>query len=515
MAKKVRTLSVGLLAKGEDSLASLEASLKKWEAHTVKISGNAIGTLRIRPPDARRPRWAELLDDADENPIGKSIRAFEGALLLMPVKGRNFVVAFGNGHLALCDELFEGRFGRLVTLNSLLPGRVRVADTVRLDGASRNARTQVARPASLSEFGIDVNLDLVRSIRGECAPGGVARRIGGSVMLQFSEEMDLAALNGKLDEFLTLFGSTGYKMHFGGLEQLEYVRDGALRRKLDDELVTLLNTDHVGRAWLAVPEVVDWSSFDSFRFSSVPERSGHLDDLFVTELLSAFRGTIGDAAELRKARVEMHRTDASKKTWNVYRCVYAEVEVGDQKYVLNAGFWYRIARDLVELVNDTMKGLAVPTLNSATWSAKDHEETFNGELVKANGGSVLGDQKLVHLASGLSGIEVCDVLGEAGELVHVKKYGASSVLSHLFAQGVNSAEALGDPKFRALANEKLGTTAFGEPWDPKAHPVVFLIGAVKPSPLHLPFFSKLTLHNAVHRLRLIGHPVQLGATPIT
>jgi len=67
------------------------------------------------------------------------------------------------------------------------------------------------------------------------------------------------------------------------------------------------------------------------------------------------------------------------------------------------------------------------------------------------------DRQTVELKKrGLTKVEFCDLFGLNKEIVHIKRYTGSSELSHLFQQGVVSAELfLHEPEFRKLVNDKL------------------------------------------------------------
>lgn len=49
------------------------------------------------------------------------------------------------------------------------------------------------------------------------------------------------------------------------------------------------------------------------------------------------------------------------------------------------------------------------------------------------------DRQLISYGGGASRIEFCDVLSDSGQRIHVKQYSGSSVMSHLFNQGLVSA----------------------------------------------------------------------------
>ena len=120
-------------------------------------------------------------------------------------------------------------------------------------------------------------------------------------------------------------------------------------------------------------------------------------------------------------------------------------------------------------------------------------------------------RQLVAIDGRTSPIEVCDILTSDGELIHVKPKHNSSTLSHLFAQGVVSAELVltsGQFRERALAKINEAIVACGGDLDPhdaaslrsafEAQPrpgalrVVYAIAALwdgKPLARVLPFFS--------------------------
>lgn len=101
-------------------------------------------------------------------------------------------------------------------------------------------------------------------------------------------------------------------------------------------------------------------------------------------------------------------------------------------------------------------------------------------------------------------MEICDVLTRTGGMIHIKQRGASSTLSHLFAQGINSAERLlQDAEFRRQARELVeredasfsDVLPAGRPVDPSTVEVTFAVitRSNRGTPLNLPFFSLVSL----------------------
>ena len=127
------------------------------------------------------------------------------------------------------------------------------------------------------------------------------------------------------------------------------------------------------------------------------------------------------------------------------------------------------------------------------------------------------DRDLVQ--SGRHGqVEFCDLYSADRKLIHVKRYSGSSTMSHLFNQGVVSAQLLhGERVFRVAVNEKLPEShQLGDPAaqiTPSDFEVAYAVIAKPGKELTLPFFSRLTLRNAVQVLRGLGFGVTLTSVP--
>jgi len=130
------------------------------------------------------------------------------------------------------------------------------------------------------------------------------------------------------------------------------------------------------------------------------------------------------------------------------------------------------------------------------------------------------DKKLVF-DGGPDRMEICDVLTREGGFIHVKQRGSSSTLSHLFAQGVNSAERLlQDHEFRRQARDVIeredpsfvDVLPADRPQDPRAFEITFAVitRSRRPTPLTLPFFSVVSLRAAATRLRAFGFRVSVA-----
>jgi uncharacterized protein (TIGR04141 family) len=130
----------------------------------------------------------------------------------------------------------------------------------------------------------------------------------------------------------------------------------------------------------------------------------------------------------------------------------------------------------------------------------------------------LMDRKNILYGGGASKIEFCDLYTRRNEIVHVKRYGGSGTLSHLFAQGSVSATLfLSDQRFRKEINKLLPTshrlrTVDGPP-QANNYEIAYAIASKASGPLGLPFFSRVTLRHTYKQLQNMGYRVTLNKIP--
>lgn len=137
------------------------------------------------------------------------------------------------------------------------------------------------------------------------------------------------------------------------------------------------------------------------------------------------------------------------------------------------------------------------------------ENSYNERVARINGLTLM-DAKNIPYGGGHSKIEFCDLFDyNSSRLYHVKKYGGSSVLSHLFNQGLVSAQLmLSDENFRKSVNNILPASEQFSPVEQKPeaqkYEVIFSVISESSNKLNIPFFSKVALKNVKRSLELYG-----------
>lgn len=463
------------------------------------------------------PEWVRTFFDDSLDSVDGILSSSAKGMLVVPVRdGENsilFALAFGVGRHLLKDGVTEERFGLKVVLNSVDPESLRSIDKTTLGNVPKHSREQMSREVNASEFGIDVDQDLVTAITAKSLDPRLGKTPSGKDALSLNVQVDISGIVDLLEHCLTRYRSEEYKKSFGWIDQISEVRDREKTSILKTKLAEKLSAGDTDKIWMAVPEVVDWEDVQGFRYST-PKQAELLDDIG----MESFLHRIGDrpitAETLEEEPVYMisaHTGEWSKR-WPAYRCTYAEIEHDGKLYILNNGQWYEIAKDFTDAVIKEYRNLPL-----STFTLPDYEQATEGAYNRAVAetlGLCCMDENLIVHGGGRSRIEFCDLLTPNKKIIHVKRYGGSSPLSHLFAQGVVAGELFArDAEFRRKVNEKLPDAYKLANSDvrPKIdeYEVVYAIISHSDADLDIPFFSKVSLKNARGRLELCGYKVAL------
>jgi uncharacterized protein (TIGR04141 family) len=515
-----RPLSVFLL---KESIGSWRAAVREPDAVRwidIRAATGVRGALAIGPTAQKTPWWSRYLAPHVEG--GDVLTALANrstaGLLLVDVGERRFAFAFGYGRHLLEPEAYEQDFGLRVALNTIDPDRLMSVDARTIDELTMHTRRDVSRGSPLAAFGLDVNRDLVRAVTGPPRDESLGRRLTGSDALALLSRAQLTELPDLCRRLLGAYESDEYKERFGWIDHLRRVRDVALIARLNELLIERLRVRDLTDMHLAPPEPMPWERLEGFTFST--RRGDH--ELDADPRISAYVETVASLADIELAELKQHRLQAISadsglpiETWSIFRSIVFEVREGDLLYALTAGEWYSVSASFAEEVLDFSRGLPELDLAFPGAALGVSEDEYNRTAAEALEALCL-DRQLIETPAG-DRIELCDLLTREKQLVHVKKRGSSSTLSHLFAQGLVSGELLSrEEAFRTAAREK--AAEFPGNYDaaiPGGRPAqdeweigfVVITRSRRDTPLTLPFFSLVNMRSAVLRLRDLGYRV--------
>ena len=506
---------------GEDSPVT---QLEVLEQHNFE------GALYIRNSQEKRPRWASLVDEIAGMEIGVLSNKSSSAVLILRVDGRVLAFTFGYGRFLLNTCYFEQDFGLRTALNTLNHQSLRSVDLHTLEDQPIQKKTQATRGSEASVFGIDIFRDVLRAVTGSPRAGvGYKNISGGDAFYSFGIDMVVADIPQIAANLLGYCELEIYKRSFGWVDNIRRVKDEASIASLNESLLEAVKTRNRGIV-LTMPEIIEWDSVLGFSFTrSKHELSPTIDTNKYLENVDPNSVSIESLRRDRLYITDMHDNEFGH---SIYKCLYFELDDDDAKNVFFGGNWYEINNSFMRAIDATLdridlSGIQFPGVQTWVDDNKkmiEKEGDYNQRVAHDLRFHLL-DKRLVKSSKTTSPIELCDLLTSEKQMIHVKhRKGGSAGLSHLFAQGSVSAEALlGDRMFRKEARKVLRRV------DSDAHDlvpidglksadyeIIFLIlgddnASVKSS---LPFFSKVNLARVYENISQRGYAVKIAGAAV-
>jgi len=533
------------------SLQSLHVFLAKTAVtdHAVALRDRGVG-LRKLPIDATRrisgtlyvkaarpeaPTWVQFIEELfKSSPLASLRNSGASGALLITVDKRLFAITFGHGRHLLEPGQFVRDYGLRVTLNAVDESKLRSVDLMTHEELTLQTRRQASRATTLPTFGIDKWRDFLRGVTGEPRDQVFASRLTGNEGLTLTAKLEVTDIPDKLRTTLTLLDGKTYQTHFGWIDDVQIIRDQPTIDHLDALLLSEIENfdpNRLGTLYMAPPESHDWEDAEHFRFQAEPEDARH-DELELGDYLDSIarrrsrRAITVEHLHKDKVIVSFAGSGARLPRWSVYDCLIFEVVEGERRFVLSGGDWFEVAATYVEEIRGRLAAVPISELDFPRCGANEEERDYNVRareaIEKRHGIAVsLFDRKILTPQGASSGIEVCDLMTERGEFIHVKKRTKSATLSHLFAQGHVAGQVfLRDPAFRGRMRTVAGIdpkvaaliSAGPERPDSRSYEVVYAVvarGFSNPDRA-LPFLSQVSLCAAVDDLHDLGYRVALA-----
>lgn len=516
------------------------------DSSEVKEVATSSGRLFTAQSPGTPPGWLNVVNqftaDGDLKLENKSC----AAILFLEItpdgdgkRPRTFALAFGGGHHALDPDAFVRNFGLKVTLNSVARGALRNLDVATLDSTTIQKRIQASRKSDLQGFGIDIQNDLLRLAGGIPTDTSFANSLAGKDALTLTSKLSASGIADKCKLALKLFDATDYKKDYSFIDQIIPVRDKALREELDNLVfaeVQCLIAGQQSDLHITLPEIIDPEESRDFGYFGVGFNSGvktpygelAIED-YIGELNAGRPDDLGSMAELKASheiRVVVDGQGDRKKRRRLYECFVYEVVHEKKNYVLFSGEWYCIEDKFFSDVEKDFQKLLVATPFRASTTATNEQELIS-ELDKDM--DLLNPDKVKASPTGAAGanIEPCDFLSRNREFIHLKDGHGSAPISHLWSQGVVSAETfVRDEVFRKsmrdstikrqkrAGKDKFETLLPDGRSKPTASDYKVIYGIMRhpyqrTKKLGLPFFSKVSLRAAASRIQLMGYTVEV------
>lgn len=503
-------------------------NLLNAKSYPVEIEGTT-STLHLQTPTSNPPAFAQLFTANKElKGLDFGTNQSTGAVLQLSHAGNTYLIAFGKGYHMIETSYMVPDFGLKTALNLIEAKNIRGIDTASNKSTPLNNRIQSGLGAEVSDFPIDIDEDFLSAIEGLSNEKVFGSRVSGRrKALKVNFKGGLSDLPKLLLNAYQKYKAT-LPAEFKWVENIREVTDGSVTSTLDNELLQRLNSFHLNglapgdNLTLIAPEIYESEQVSGFSYGSRNKQRSDL--LCLTRYLDH---VMSKTSTLKlshlKTEFKVFAKDNDHKTlkiWSGYECIYSEVVHNKKHYELRAGVWYELNVDFVKEMNAVMASIPTYKVSLPNYN-HDSEGAYNKAVAKGDSNIKCMDTKNIYIGGGQSRFEFCDLVHQKNghdnltDLIHVKHYTSSATLSHLFAQGVVSAEIFrsseearekmytGHPNVMPLTNPAIKPNA-GD------YRVVYAIYDITALPTKLPFFSKVNLKNAYNRLQLLGYEVALA-----
>lgn len=488
------------------------------------------GKLFVKIPTEKKPKWSSFTEDIAGVSLDELTNRSSSAVLIIKTAKATIAFTFGYGRFLIDTKYFVQDFGIKTALNTLNHDSLRSVDLFTLEDQAVQKKSQASRESSVGVFGIDISRDVLRAVTGSPKDGVNLRNIsGGDAVYSFGIEMSVDEIPQLVDMLSDYYANDSYKSNFSWVDNIRKVKEKSEIDRLDLKLVDKIKAKST-EITITIPEIIQWDSIYGFSFTRT--KSSIKPIIEPREYLDNIDAVTLSVESIKRDRLFVYDIHEDEHEYQIYKCIYFEHKETDKTYTLFAGLWYEIDNSFVARVDSTLSQIEVSSLafpkvyvwneikDGKTKSKIEPEGEYN-KRVSASHAYHLLDKKLIKSNRSTTSIELCDLMTNNKQFIHVKhRKGGSAGLSHLFAQGSVSAEILlGDKEFRKKARAVLKKVCNGlqdavplDSFKSDGIEVVFLILGEDSATLksNLPFFSKVNLSKAFENLSQRGFKVSIA-----
>ena len=426
----------------EDRIASFtEELLSPNEAALIPLADPLEGIFLPFPSAKdRQPDWVTAVSSLLASPIQNNMESRSpGGLVTVRYLNRTFVLSFGYAWQKLEDRWLERDFGLRVALNVIPRNELIEIKAEQIFAKWHLASERAPRAASVNEFGVDFDRDLVAVIEGQQkSRPALGSRVRGSTNLRVN--VPISGLAGLLEACLAEFLNDAYKRDWPEIDKINPLKDDEMIALLEDQLNDSLASEEARRKIIMFTpyqrrgESMLAESYVFGRMSSHPTSRPYLTiESWVNELMK-INETPSVALAKRYPVHMMDNSDGEPQACKVFDCFGYEIDDGERVYILSSGIWYEVVSDFVAQINSRIAQIVGCGLALPTWNHSDDEGQYNA-LCAANPIFLNCDARNFHFGGGQSQLEFCDLVHlESHTLFFCKIVSKSSGMSHLLEQ---------------------------------------------------------------------------------
>lgn len=488
------------------------------------------GKLFVKIPTEKKPKWSGFTEKITGISLDELANRSSSAVLIIKTCNVTMAFTFGYGRFLIDTKYFVQDFGIKTALNTLNHDSLRSVDLFTLEDQAVQKKSQASRESSVGVFGIDISRDVLRAVTGSPKNGvGLKNISGGDAVYSFGIEMDVDEISQLVDLLYGYYANNSYKSNFSWVDNIRKVKEKSEIDYLDSKVIDKIKAKSTPIT-ITIPEIIQWDSIYGFSFTRT--KNSIKPTIEPKEYFDNIDVSIISVDSIKRDKLFVYDVHENESEHQIYKCIYFEHKETDKTYILFAGLWYEIDNSFVARVDSTLEQINVSSLafpkvyvwneveDGKTKSKIESEGDYNERASTSHNYHLL-DKKLIKSNRTTTSIELCDLMTDNKQFIHVKhRKGGSAGLSHLFAQGSVSAEILlGDKEFRKKARSVLKKVSSGlqdsvplDSFKSDGVEVVFLILGEDSASLksNLPFFSKVNLSKAFENLSQRGFEVSIA-----
>lgn len=514
---KSRNFSVYLLKRGfnADNALKDENNLTRLTEDETNIPEG--GVMYFGQSPIKQPWWKEYWG------INQDLKqSSAGAIVFLPVNDRWFAITFGSSYHNLKEKSYEYDFGIRTTLNSLDPEKIKSTDLLVPETAKRQ-RIQIPNAANLTYFDFNKDESIVKRLTGAVKEeyADLIRNATGSSNLRFATVCEPDELIDLCSRLLEIYIRRDYEETFPDLQNITPVKDPELIASLEAKLFDEYQACSPSLT-LAIPEIIDYATNFKVRYRGASRMSEEYDDVFIGNYRNYLteRGVKIDNVELfNKHTLNVYDENGQQlHSYSIYKSLLFDCQLNGRTYHLCEGAWYEINSDFIAKIKIELDPIFIDAHEVLCECNQKLEGDYNNNATNLASEELEAcclDKKSIS-PHGEKPVEPCDIIAlkdDYAELMHNKISTRSSLLSHLFNQGVNSAMLL----LRSTeAKEKLKGLVESEYLkgliDNDKYHVTYGIISNKRHDMKsdsLPIFSRISLLRCVRNLKLMRIPVSV------
>ena len=421
-----------------------------------------------------------------------------------------FVLTFGQTSTFFNDGVFVEQFGLKILLNTLDTNQIRQISKRSVGGNQKSTKEQLPRGSNIFEFGFDIQRDLIKAIAGkndndESVLG--KRMLYGSDLISFSSNYEFENIDSLLKILYLTYKDDKYKNKFDWIDFIQEETSKLKKENLDKELIKQIK-DTNPNIWMAVPHEIEWENINGFSIEG--DRETIYEDIRLDSVVASLKDELTSTDQLKKREIRAVSANDDNTfiyKWKAYKCIVANIAYNNEEYCISDGKWYKVNGDFVKRINDRYNQIKICDESFIDYNHKDEDEYNNARSKSVPGSIEVHKVGLINI-EGRSSMEPCDVFFNK-KIIHIKRNGGSSYLSHLFMQASNSAYIWGTAEGRKKLKEKITELDF-EKFDKNEYEIVAgIIGKGDSGRPKIPFFSKITACYVADQLELNGFSFSL------